>query len=105
MTLRPALVAASAVLVATGVCAQDGDSTLGRNIAAGCASCHGTGGKSSGSVPSLAGSAKADLVTRMQEFKTGKRPGTIMPQLAKGYTDEQIDLAAAWFAAQPSLSR
>ena len=23
-----------------------------------------------------------------------------MPQLAKGYTDEQIDLAAAWFAAQ-----
>jgi cytochrome c553 len=27
-------------------------------------------------------------------------PGTIMPQLAKGYTDEQIDLVAGWFAAQ-----
>jgi cytochrome c553 len=23
-----------------------------------------------------------------------------MPQLAKGYTDEQIDLVAGWFAAQ-----
>ena len=31
---------------------------------------------------------------KMQEFKSGKRPGTIMPQLAKGYTDEQIDLVA-----------
>jgi cytochrome c553 len=28
--------------------------------------------------------------------------GTIMPQLAKGFTDEQIDVAAAWFAAQPA---
>ena len=27
----------------------------------------------------------------MQDFKAGRVPGTIMPQLAKGYTDEQID--------------
>ena len=30
----------------------------------------------------------------------GTRPGTIMPQLAKGYTDAQIELVAGWFAAQ-----
>jgi len=28
-----------------------------------------------------------------------------MPQLAKGYTDEQIDLLAAWFAAQPAPAK
>jgi cytochrome c553 len=36
----------------------------------------------------------------MQAFKTGAKPGTIMPQLAKGYTDTQIELAAGWLAAQ-----
>jgi cytochrome subunit of sulfide dehydrogenase len=100
-----ALIMAAAALVATAVSAQESDSTLGRNIAAGCAGCHGTGGKSAGSVPSLAGAGKAELVAKMQEFKNGKRTGTIMPQLAKGYTDEQIELAAQWFAAQPSPSK
>jgi cytochrome c553 len=28
-----------------------------------------------------------------------------MPQLAKGYTDEQIELIAEWFAAQTSEVR
>jgi cytochrome c553 len=36
----------------------------------------------------------------MQEFKSGARQGTVMNQLAKGYTDEQIDALAGWFAAQ-----
>ena len=36
----------------------------------------------------------------MQEFKSGARPATIMNQLAKGYTDEQIEALAGWFAAQ-----
>ena len=51
-------------------------------------------------MPSLAGQSKADLVRKMQDFKAGRTPATIMPQLAKGYTDEQIDLVAGWFAAQ-----
>ncbi|HET7031826.1 MAG TPA: cytochrome C, partial [Casimicrobiaceae bacterium] len=36
----------------------------------------------------------------MQEFKSGARPGTVMNQLAKGYTDEQIEALAGWFSAQ-----
>jgi cytochrome c553 len=40
------------------------------------------------------------LIRKMQDYKTGKTPATIMPQLAKGYTDAQIDLMAGWFAAQ-----
>jgi len=53
-------------------------------------------------VPSLAGSQRAETILKMQEFKSGKRQGTIMPQLAKGYTDEQIAALAAYFAAQPA---
>ena len=80
--------------------AQAPDPNLARNIAAGCANCHGTNGVSKGGMPSLAGQAKADLVRKMQDFKAGRTPATVMTQLAKGYTDEQIDLIAGWFAAQ-----
>jgi cytochrome c553 len=73
-----------------------------RDIAATCANCHGSNGVSRGVVPSLAGQPKADVATKMLEFKQNKRPGTIMPQIAKGFTDEQIDAVAAWFASQPS---
>ena len=38
---------------------------------------------------------------KLMEYKAGTREGTIMPQLAKGYTDVQIGLLAGWFAAQP----
>jgi NADH-quinone oxidoreductase subunit N len=75
-------------------------SPVGRNLAATCANCHGTNGVSAGEVVSLAGKPKDEIARKMQDFKTGKAPGTIMPQLAKGYTDEQIDLVAGWFAAQ-----
>jgi sulfide dehydrogenase cytochrome subunit len=64
------------------------------------ANCHGTNGVSRGGIESLAGKSKDDVVSKMQAFKTGTKPGTIMPQLAKGYTDAQIELAAGWFAAQ-----
>ena len=51
-------------------------------------------------MPTLAGQSKADLVRKMQDYKAGRTPGTIMPQLAKGYSDQQIDAMAGWFSAQ-----
>ena len=88
------------VCAAPAALAQQANPTLARNIAANCANCHGTNGVSQGGVPSLAGQSKAEIVRKMQDFKAGKTPSTIMTQLAKGYTDEQIDLAATFFAAQ-----
>jgi sulfide dehydrogenase cytochrome subunit len=38
----------------------------------------------------------------MADYKSGAQPATIMHQIAKGYTDEQIKLVAAYFAAQPA---
>jgi cytochrome subunit of sulfide dehydrogenase len=80
--------------------AQGSDPNVARSVAATCANCHGTNGTSQGGTESLAGQSKDDIVRKMQEFKAGTKPGTIMPQLAKGYTDAQIELAAGWFATQ-----
>ena len=53
-----------------------------------------------GSVPGLAG-LKADYIeAQMQAFKSGARQATIMHQLAKGYSEEQIRLLATYFSSQ-----
>ena len=71
-----------------------------RNMAATCANCHGTDGHSVGSVAQLAGKPAQDTIAKLSEFKQGTRPATIMHQIAKGFTDEQIKLIADYFAAQ-----
>ena len=81
------------------------DSNIGRNLAAQCANCHGTDGRSQGVIPSLAGLDRAAFTGHMSAFKGGQRGGaaaTIMHQIAKGYSEEQIALMAAYFAAQPA---
>jgi cytochrome subunit of sulfide dehydrogenase len=76
----------------------------GRNLAAACANCHGTNGaRSLGDVPALAGQKKELLVRQMQDFRSGVRAATVMQQIAKGYTDDQIESLAAFFAAQKAL--
>ena len=99
-SIRFALAVVIAALGATVAVGQSADPKTARSLAATCANCHGTGGVSVGDVESLAGKPREELVRKMQEFKSGARPGTIMNQLAKGYTDEQIEALAAWFAAQ-----
>jgi sulfide dehydrogenase cytochrome subunit len=89
-----------AALAAPCAIAQGSDPNLGRSLAATCANCHGTNGASVGGMESLAGKPRDEIVRKMQEYKKGTKPGTIMPQLAKGYTDEQIEVLGAWFAAQ-----
>jgi cytochrome c553 len=69
-----------------------------RLIAANCANCHGTSGKSSGAMPSLAGQSKVYLVEQMRAFRDGKRTATIRHQIAKGYTEAQIDAVADHFS-------
>jgi cytochrome subunit of sulfide dehydrogenase len=76
------------------------EANLGRDVAANCAACHGTDGKSRGVIPSLFGRDRAYIVQQMKDFRDGRRASTIMQQLAKGYTDAEIDAAATYFAAQ-----
>jgi len=75
-----------------------------RSLAANCAACHGTDGRAATgtSLPGLAGVPAPMLIEQMKAFKTGARTGTVMPQLAKGYSDAQIEQLAAWFAQAPT---
>ncbi len=74
----------------------------GQRLYGSCAGCHGTAGVGTGGVlPVLAGQPKDALAASMRAFKAGTRPAAIMQQIAKGYTDEQIEQIAAWLAAQP----
>lgn len=66
-----------------------------------CAGCHGTNGQSAGpAMPTLAGLPAEHIKLVMKEFKSGERPSTIMGRLAKGYSDEEIDLIAGFMSKQ-----
>ena len=82
--------------------AQAQDANLARNLAATCANCHGTNGQARGDMKPLAGVSAEKIVAMIADFKSGAQPATIMHQISKGYTDEQIKLVAAFFAAQPA---
>jgi cytochrome c553 len=86
--------------VAGWVQAQAPDPLQIRSWAASCANCHGTDGRAQPGMASLAVASKDDMVKKMLDFKAGRRPATIMHQLAKGYSDDQIEAIAAYFAAQ-----
>jgi cytochrome c553 len=97
--MTPRLLLAAALAAAP--CAALSQDTAARSLAASCAACHGTQGRSvSTEVVALAGLPKEHIVSQMRAFKDGTRPATVMHQLAKGYTDQQIDAIAGYFAAQ-----
>lgn len=82
--------------------AQDGSTALHlRTTAAMCANCHGTAGRAAegSGLPSLAGTPRETMISQMKAFKDGSRPATVMHQLAKGFSDVQIEQIAGYFAA------
>jgi cytochrome c553 len=95
----PSVLAAALLLAAAPAVAQESDA---RNLASTCAICHGTGGRPAPNAPlvPLAGLPRDHIATQMRAFRDGTRPATVMHQIAKGYTDAQIDAMAGWFAAQ-----
>jgi len=93
--------AATLMLLLAASVAHAQDANLGRNLAATCANCHGTNGHARGDMRPLAGVSAERIVALLSSYKSGAQTGTIMQQIAKGYSDEQIRLIAAYFAAQP----
>jgi cytochrome c553 len=99
--LKTMLILATLATTATASAAEGGVIPQAARLAGTCAACHGTNGAAKGdTLPPLAGQPKLALSTALHDFKTGKRQATIMTQIAKGYTDEQIEQLAAWFSAQ-----
>jgi cytochrome subunit of sulfide dehydrogenase len=69
--------------------------------AAACSGCHPGSARVTSPVVRLNGLEREAIVRAMQEFRSGQRAGTVMDRIAKGFTDDEIQALAAWFAAQP----
>ncbi|MGF1642177.1 MAG: c-type cytochrome [Thiotrichales bacterium] len=75
------------------------DDTTGLNIGLACMGCHGTDGMSATAIPPMIKGLPAEYFeAALLDFKSGKRPGTIMGRIAKGFTDAEITATATFFA-------
>lgn len=99
---RPLLTACLAALALVAGPAAAQETKHVRSLAATCANCHGTDGHAvpGATMPPLAGQPKESIVQRFKEYRSGTRPATVMHQIAKGYSDAQVEALAAYFAAQ-----
>jgi cytochrome c553 len=91
-----------AALAVAPLAATAQENPAARSLAATCAACHGTDGRSvTQEVVGLAGLPKDHIVSQMKAFRDGSRPASVMHQIAKGYSDPQIELMADYFARRP----
>ncbi len=97
LALVPALAAAAG---------EDPQRLRQRALAATCAHCHGTDGRAVEGEPMvrLAGLAKDYLLSQLMAFRSGQRPATVMHQITRGYSPEQLEALATYFAAQPAAA-
>lgn len=97
-SIAPALL----LMLAASANAQGQDALYVKSLAANCAGCHGTDGRTVGGagIPGLAGMPGPYIAAQLRAFKAGTRPATVMTQLSKGFSDAQIDQLAGYFSAQ-----
>lgn len=101
--LAPCLTALVWLFTTPAALAQD--KHLARNLAATCANCHGSNGHARGAIKPLAGLPAGQILAAVADFRSGALPATVMHQIAKGYTEEQMQLIAGYFAAQPPAGK
>ena len=99
-TMKLALVTGALALgMSSGVSA--GGTASAEMLAGTCNGCHGMNGNSVGPAsPTIAQMEKVAFVETMKAFQSDEMYSTIMGRIAKGYTDEEIELMAGYFAAQ-----
>lgn len=97
------LCGALAVCSLPAAAAKDADHLRLRSLAATCAQCHGTEGHAveGEALIRLAGLPQDYIFGQLMAFRTGQRPATIMHQITKGYSQEQLETIAKYFASQP----
>jgi len=64
------------------------------NMISNCYSCHGTDGRSPGSIPSLTGKNAEQALLMLKEYKSSRLAATVMTRHAKGYTDAELEALA-----------
>lgn len=68
--------------------------------AASCTGCHASRTAVQSPGPRLAGEKRDKLLAALSEFRRGERPATVMDRLVRGFSDEELQAIAAWFAEQ-----
>lgn len=72
-----------------------------QTIALNCLSCHQAGlAVTDGSIPDLENLSKAQLLQALLDFKYDRKSVTLMPRIAKGYTDVELAALAAFLSQQ-----
>ena len=77
-----------------------GNQAAGKTAAVACAGCHGEGGVSTGTAPSLAGQDAQYFIAAMKSYKDGARNESAMKAPAASVDDATIKNLAAYYASQ-----
>ena len=67
--------------------------------AASCMACHGPEGRAEGTGLTIGGRPAQDLLGKLLAYKSGRLPATIMHQLVRGYSDDELSLIANYFSS------
>src|SRR5687768_1238474 len=95
--MRKTLAAAIVMATIAAAAVASADPPVG---AASCTGCHPASARVTSPVSRLVGLDRAAIVRAMQDFRSGQRAGTVMDRIAKGFTDQEIQAIAAWYATQ-----
>lgn len=79
---------------------QAGELSRGQMLSAPCEGCHGTNGNSPGAIPAISGRTSDYLMQALTGFQSGERDATVMNRHVRGYTEEELQLIAEYFARQ-----
>ena len=86
--------------VAKAQTSSPGNQAAGKAAAAACAGCHGEGGVSTGTAPSLAGQEAQYLVAAMRSYKDASRADPMMKGPAASTDEATVKDIAAYYANQ-----
>ncbi len=93
----------ASVLASAGIaCAADGPRSV---TVEACTTCHGPGGISHGTMPTIAGMDSETLAEVLLAFRDGSLESTVMGRLVGPLSDEDIAGIAAYFAALPGADQ
>lgn len=96
LTLR---IANLALLLLAGV--AHGQNPTPEQLAVGCLGCHGSNVQGQGLIPELKGLSVTEFKATYSAFSSGKRAGTVMPRIVKGYSKTEWDQIAEYFSKSP----
>jgi cytochrome c553 len=65
-------------------------------MAASCAGCHAGGTTADAGLPAIDALTPSQIAEALRGFRDGSLPGTLMPRIARGYDDAQIELVSEY---------